>query len=210
VLAGCALALAAAGASAAFSGPVGRAGASGPTGTTGTSGATGATSPVKTVGCPAGIASAGVSSAQWVWSNYGKPSSSATSVSYSQSGGSGTWSSRTAKGTICSQDQGGGQPKRSIVLSVSGASTLSPGIHKLGLLGIGLTLSASVTKSGDQAVCPVGSTGTINLFASYYGTHKDKVTMSFAGTCAAWNETFAGSSLHVEISNHGAMIRPTG
>jgi len=48
----------------------------------------------------------------------------------------------------------------------------------------------------------------VTLFASYYGTHVDRASMSFADACAAWDESFASPSLHVLISNNGAMIRP--
>lgn len=186
--------------------------ATGSSGTTGSStgtGTTGTAPHVKPhlVSCPAGVASL-PAKAEWVWSAYGKPASSAGGVSYSQTGGNGTWSGGRAHGTICSQDQGGGKPKRSIVLKVLGASKLSPGITRGGLLGIGITLHVTVIKTGDPDVCPTDSTGTVNLFASYYSTHSDKASMSFAGTCAGWDESFSGSILHVEISNDGAMIRP--
>ena len=185
--------------------------ATGASGTTGTTGSTGATTPpvVKphVVACPAGVAAL-PPSAQWVWSAYGKPASSAGGVSYSQSGGNGSWAGGQAHGTVCSENQGGGEPKRSIVLKVSGASKLSPGITRGGLLGVGITLQATVSKSGDPAGCPTGSTGTVTLFASYYSTHSDRASLVFTGTCAGWNESFKGSILHVEISNHGAMIRP--
>lgn len=190
--------------------------ASGGTGTTGTS-TTGPPTPTglggptgvkpHVVACPAGVAAL-PAKAEWVWSNYGKPSTSAAKVSYSQSGGNGSWSGGTAQGTICSESQGGGKPKRSIVMKVSGPSKLSPGIRRAGLLGIGITLGVSVTRSGDPSVCPVGSTGTVTLFASYYATHVDRASMRFAPACAAWNESFASPSLHVLISNNGAMIRP--
>ena len=93
------------------------------------------------------------------------------------------WSRGAAQGTICSESQGGGEPKRSIVMKVSGPSKLSPGIRRSGLLGIGITLGVSVTQSGDPSGCPVGSTGTVTLFASYYETHVDKASMRFAGAC---------------------------
>jgi hypothetical protein len=194
--------LAAAGANALASGPTGGSGTTVPSGTTGP------TPTPKLIACPAGVASATVTTAQWIWSAYGRPASSATTVTYSQTVGSGTWDRGKAHGTICSQDQGGGEPKRSIVLKVSGPSKLSPGITKGGLLGIGLVYPVTVSATGDAAVCPVGSTGSITLFASYYGVHSDRASMRFAGTCAAWNETFSGSILHVKISNDGAMIRP--
>jgi hypothetical protein len=214
VLAGSLLALGAATAAA-----VGTTGDTGSTGSTTGTGQTGTTAPsVKPhrVACPAQIASAAsasVTSAQWLWSAYGKPASSATQVSYSQTLGSGSWRARnggrgTAHGTICSQDQGGGEPKRSIVLKVSGASTLSPGITRGGLSGVGITLKDKVSKSGDPSVCPVGSTGKVTLFASYYSTHADLATLSFSGTCAAWDESFKGSILHVKLADSGAMIRP--
>jgi len=186
--------------------------ATGPSGTTGTSatspaGTTGPSATPHIVACPASVAAL-PASAQWVWSAYGQPSSSNSTVSYSQSGGNGTWAGGSAKGTICSEDQGGGQPKRSLVMKVSGPSKLSPGITRGGLLGIGITLGVSVSASGDPSVCPVGSTGTVTLFASYYSTHRDRASMVFNGSCSAWDESFSGHILHVEISNHGAMIRP--
>lgn len=206
---GLSVALAAAGAAVAGASTTGPSGTTGTSGNSGPSGTTGATSKPGLVGCPAGIASAStIGAVQWIWSAYGKPSSSGSSVSYSQSGGKGTWASGQATGTICSENQGGGEPKRSIVLSVSGASKLTAGAKQLGLTGVALSFPVTVSKSGDSAVCPVGATGTVSLFASYYSVHKDTVTMQFAGTCAAWNETFTGSILHVEISHNGAEIRP--
>jgi hypothetical protein len=205
--------LALASTSALATGSSGTTGASGPTAPTGTTGATvptgtsGPTVKPHIVACPAGVASL-PAKAEWVWSAYGKPSSSAGKVSYSQTGGNGTWSGGAAQGTICSENQGGGKPKRSIVLKVSGGSKLTPGLTRGGLLGVGITFGVTVSKSGDPDVCPVGSTGTVTLFASYYSTHSDKASMTFAGTCAGWNESFSGSILHVEISNNGAMIRP--
>jgi hypothetical protein len=178
-----------------------------PTGPTGTTGASGPKVKPHLVSCPAGVASL-PSSAQWVWSAFGKPASSGGGVSYSQSGGNGTWSGGSAHGTICSENQGGGKPKRSIVLKVSGASKLTPGLTRGGLLGIGITLQVTVSKSGDPDGCPVGSTGKVTLFASYYSTHSDRASIAFNGACTGWNESFSGSILHVEISNNGAMIRP--
>jgi hypothetical protein len=182
-------------------------GASGTTGTSGATGTTGATATPKVVACPAGIASATVGPDQWLWSAYGAPSSSSSSVTYSVSGGKGSWNNGKATGTICSRDQGGGSPTRSIVLKVSGNSKLTPDVTRSGLLGVAIVLPVTVTKSGDAAVCPVGATGTASLFASYYSVHHDKASLQFTGTCAAWDETFSGSILHVEISHNGAEIR---
>ncbi len=184
------------------------------TGASGTTGMTGLTVPTGTTGvtphvvaCPAGVAAL-PAKAEWVWSDYGKPSTSAAKVSYSQSGGNGSWSRGAAQGTICSESQGGGEPKRSIVMKVSGPSKLSPGIKRSGLLGIGIALGVSVIRSGDPSGCAGGSTGTVTLFASYYETHVDKASMRFAGACASWDESFRSPGLHVLISNNGAMIRP--
>ncbi len=182
-------------------------GTSGTSGTSGTTGTSGALATPKVVSCPAGIASAPVSPDQWIWSAYGAPSSSSSTVTYSVSGGKGSWNNGQATGTICSRDQGGSSPKRSVVLKVSGVSTLTPHATRIGLLGVALVLPVTVSKSGDPAVCPVGATGTVSLFASYYSVHHDKASMQFAGTCAAWDETFTGSILHVEISHYGAEIR---
>jgi len=189
------------------SGPSGTSGTTGSTGATATTGTTGATPKPSIVACPASVASSPIGAVQWLWSAYGKPNKSDATVSYTQTVGSGSWSNGSAKGTICSQDQGGGAPKRSIVLKVTGSSKLSPDTTQLGLVGIGLVLHVSVSASGDKAVCPVGSTGTVSLFASYYSVHEDHASMRFAGTCAAWDQTLSGSILHVKISHNGAMIR---
>jgi hypothetical protein len=177
--------------------------ATGPSGITGT---TGSTTKPRVVACPANAA-AGTGAVQWTWSAYGKPSASSSSVSYSQTTGAGTWNNAHAKGTICSQDQGGRSPKRSIVLKVSGTSKLTPNTTKLGLLGVAIVLPVAVSKSGDPAVCPIGSTGTVALFASYFSVHHDKATMTFTGSCAGWDQTFSGAVLHVEIARDGHEVK---
>jgi len=185
----------------------GASGASGASGSTASTGTTTATTPTpKVVTCPASVTAVS-GPIQWAWSAYGKPSSSGSNVSYSQTIGSGTWNNDKAKGTICSENQGGGEPKRSIVLSVSGSSTVTADVTKAGHPGVEIVLRASVSKSGDPAVCPVGATGRITLFASYFSVHDDEAVMRFSGTCAAWNAAFSGSILHVKISNNGAEIR---
>src|SRR5579871_3496667 len=91
----------------------------------------GATAPVS---CPAGVASAGP--VQWVFSQLGAPTPPSASLSWSWTRGNGVWNAGRATGTICSEDKGGGSPTRHLVLTVAGASTLSPHITKLGLLGV--------------------------------------------------------------------------
>ena len=181
-------------------------GASGTTGTSGATGTTGATATPKVVACPAGIASATVGPDQWLWSAYGAPSSSSSSVTYSVSGGKGSWNNGKATGTICSRDQGGGSPTRSIVLKVSGNSKLTPDVTRSGLLGVAIVLPVAVTKSGDPAVCPVGATGTASLFASYYSTHHDSLVAHFKSACSDHDLTFTGTDFHVEISRNGAQV----
>jgi hypothetical protein len=197
--------LAGAAANALASGTTGSSGPTGSSGSTGSSSPTSAPAKPKLIKCSAGAASGGTD--QWLWSAYGKPSSSSSTVSYSQTSGGGSWTGGHAKGTICSQDQGGGEPKRSIALLVSGSSRLTANTKQLGLLGVAIVLHVTVSKSGDPAVCPVGATGTVSLFASYYGVHRDKASLAFSGTCAAWDQTFTASILHVEISHDGAEIR---
>jgi hypothetical protein len=157
--------------------------------------------------CPSGVASA-ASTVQWVWSALGAPSSGDPSVTSSRTRGNGTWNNGRAHGTICSQAKGGGSATRNIVLTVGGASKLSPNITKLGLPGIGLVLPVTVSASDDSA-CPDGTTGSVTLFASYHAVHKDKAVLAFAAACSTHDDTFTGSILHVEIARDGHQVTST-
>jgi hypothetical protein len=154
--------------------------------------------------CPASVASS-AGPVQWVFSELGAPTPSRATVNWSWTRGSGSWSSGRASGTICSEDKGGGLPARNLVLKVSGSSTLSPMITKLGLPGVGIVLPLTVTAS-DDASCPRGTPGSVTLFASYYSVHRDSVVLHFAGACASHDHSFGGSIVHVEIARNGRQV----
>jgi hypothetical protein len=156
------------------------------------------------VRCPASVASS-AGPVQWLFSELGAPRSSSATVNWSWTRGGGSWSSGRASGTICSDDRGGGLPTRHLVLRVSGSSTLSPMITKLGLLGVGIVLAVSVSAS-DDAACPRGTPGSVTLFASYYSVHRDSVAMHFASACASHDHSFVGTIVHVEIARNGHQV----
>lgn len=162
--------------------------------------------------CPAAATAPPPSSAtavQWQFSEVGSPTPPSATVSSSWTRGSGSWSAGHASGAICSGDSGGGARGRNLVLSVSRASTLSPHITRLGLLGVGLTLRVSVSASDDPA-CPSGTAGSVTLFASYYSVHRDTIALHFAAACADHDHTFAGAIVHVLIARDGHQVNSAG
>ena len=123
--------------------------------------------------------------------------------------GQGSWSSGRASGTICTEDKGGGLPTRNLVLRVSGSSTLSPKITKLGLPGVGIVLPVTVSAT-DDAACPRGTPGSVTLFASYYSVHRDSIVMHFASACSSHDHSFTGTIVHVEIARNGHQVNTAG
>jgi hypothetical protein len=148
---------------------------------------------------------------QWAFTGQGAPSTSKAGVTLSWFRGNGTWNGGSAHGTIYADDSGGGNPKSRITLRVSGASVLSPGITRYGYKGVGIALRVTVTKT-DDATCAKGATGTISLFASYYGAHYDHMAAHFVAACSDHNLTFvsppsqATPLLRLEIQRNGAQV----
>ena len=140
---------------------------------------------------------------QWIFSALGAPAAPGGGTTWSWTRGQGSWSAGSATGTICSEDKGGG--RRDVVLSASGASTLSPQIKRLGMLGVGIVIGVRV-RASDDARCAVGTRGTITLFATYYSTHVDTIAMHFAAACADHDHRFSGPIVHVEIDRGGHQV----
>jgi hypothetical protein len=162
----------------------------------------GATAKVK---CPI-KASAASTPVEWAFTESGPPSGPHRGIASSYTHGRGRWQAGRASGTVCHADLlSGGRGSHNLVLAMAGASTLSPRVTRGGLLGVELALKVKVAASDDTA-CPVGSSGTVTLFASYFSVHRDSMQMRFAGGCADHNHTFAGSSLHVLITRKGAQV----
>jgi hypothetical protein len=155
------------------------------------------------VTCPTSSDTGGT--VQWAFSVIGPPTPPTPAGYKSWTRGEGNWTRGTATGAVCVSDSGGGLPARSLVLAPAGGSTITPHITELGLLGVGLVLPVRVASSNDTA-CPKGSIGDVKLFASYYGTHKDRITTHFAGGCAGHNHTFTGSGVRVLIAHDGAQV----
>jgi hypothetical protein len=162
--------------------------------------------------CPASASAASAPSTlgpvQWAFSVIGAPTAGASGVTSSWTRGNGTWDGGIAAGTICSEDKGGGAPRRDLVLKVSGTSTLIPKTTRLGLLGVALVLPVTVTASDDTA-CPKATRGTVSLFASYFSTHRDTIALHFTGACASHDHTFTGAIVKVLITRNGAQVNST-
>jgi hypothetical protein len=143
---------------------------------------------------------------QWGFHETGAPSAgNSTGVSSSYTHGRGNWTSGRATGTACSQDSGGGQPTRNLVLAVVGPAKLKPRVNRLHHPGVALALRVRVSASDDPA-CTVGTTGTLTLFASYFATHVDSVELRFGAACSGHDYTFTGSGVVVLIARHGAQV----
>jgi hypothetical protein len=154
--------------------------------------------------CPLKPGSPSGGDVQWAFSETGPPAGSHRGIS-SYTHGRGNWTSGRATGKACSQDSRTTGPPDNIVLAVAGNATLSPGIMELGLPGVGLTLSVTVSGSDDPA-CAAGTHGTVTLLASYYSTHSDSLALHFGHACADHNHRYTGSKLHVLITRHGAQV----
>lgn len=119
--------------------------------------------------------------------------------------GRGSWAGGRGTGTICKQDTLAGGRPRDLVLAVRGQARLSPGTSRLGKRGVRLQLSVSVQSSNDPA-CPIGTPGTIGLFASYYSVHQDAISVSFSGGCTDFGYGYAGTALRVAIARNGRQV----
>ncbi len=155
------------------------------------------------VTCPA-PASTPAGAVQWIFSALGAPSVPTGGTSWSWTRGQGSWSAGRASGAVCGEDRGGGR-RRDVLLAASGASTLSPQVKRGGLLGVAIVIGLRV-RSSDDPGCPVGTRGTISLFASYYSTHVDTIVMRFATACADHDHRFSGQIVHVEIDRGGHQV----
>ncbi len=157
------------------------------------------------VKCPI-KASSSSTPVEWAFTKSAAPSGAHKGIASSYTHGKGRWQGGKATGTVCHSDSlTGGKGSQNLVLAMAGASKLSPHVKRLGLLGVELALKVKVSASDDSA-CPVGTSGTVSMFASYYSTHKDSLALSFTGACADHNHRYGGSSLHVLITRKGAQV----
>jgi hypothetical protein len=177
-------------------------------GALGSSAAVAAAAREASVKCPGAASSApaaSTTSVVWEFSELGPPTPAGVSVTSSWTRGAGIWSSGEARGTICSNDTVTGMASRDLVLTVSGASELSPQITRLGMLGVAIALPVSVSASNDAA-CARGTPGTLTLFASYYGVHRASIVLHFASACADHDHTFTGAAVRVLIARDGRQV----
>lgn len=158
------------------------------------------------VKCPIKASGSSAAPVQWAFTESAPPSGAHKGISSSYTHGRGRWQSGKATGTVCHEDAlTAGKGSHDLVLSVAGAAKLSPHVKRLGLLGVELALKVKITASDDTS-CPIGSAGIVTLFASYYGTHKDTLALSFQGGCEDHDHRYGGGSLHVLITRGGAQV----
>lgn len=157
------------------------------------------------VRCPIKASSAS-SPVEWAFTESAPPSGARKGIVSSYTHGKGRWQSGKASGTVCHEDSlAGGKGSENLVLATAGGSKLSPRVTRLGLLGVELALKVKVSASDDSA-CPVGTSGTVTLFASYFAVHKDSLALSFNGACADHDHRYGGGTLHVLITRKGAQV----
>jgi hypothetical protein len=156
--------------------------------------------------CPIGAGSPSGGSVQWAFTESAPPSGSHPGITSSYTHGRGNWSGGHASGVACHEDSlTGGHGSRELVLKITGAARLSPGITRMGLRGVALELKGTVSASNDPE-CATGTHGTVTLFASYYSVHRDSLQLRFAGGCADHDHTYTGSQLHVLLTRNGAQV----
>jgi hypothetical protein len=155
--------------------------------------------------CPLEASAQAPSGEAWAFTQTGPPSTPHPGVNSSYTHGRGTWADGRGTGTICNEDSTAAHASHNLVLTVAGASHISPRITRLGHLGVGLVLKVTVSASDDQT-CPSGTRGTVTLFASYFQEHHDSVQLHFTGGCSAYDYTYTGSGLHVLIADDGRQV----
>jgi hypothetical protein len=155
--------------------------------------------------CPLKASSVSPSGEAWAFTQTGPPSTPHLGITSSYTHGRGDWTNGHGSGTICTEDSVTAHPAHELVLAVAGSSRISPRITRMGRLGVGLALKVTVSASDDQT-CPLGTRGTVTLFASYYQEHHDSLQLRFSGGCSSYDYTYTGSQLHVLIADDGHQV----
>jgi hypothetical protein len=104
--------------------------------------------------------------------------------------GRGSYTPAASGGTVCQQ-----RANADLVLSVQGQAQLARGVVVGRVTGAQLKLHVRVSAS-DLPSCRVRTRGTLTLFSSYNGAHRDSVRLALP---ACLTETLHGSNVHVSI-----------
>ena len=109
--------------------------------------------------------------------------------------GRGSLNGHSAGGAICQVDRVAGSPDRQIVLSI-GRSAVTPhhAVSVGGALGNRIVLPVRVASSTDSR-CKVGTLGTVTLFATYNGVHRDTARLRFGKACSSHDHAYKGSAV---------------
>jgi hypothetical protein len=141
----------------------------------------------------------------WAFHDTAAPSSPHAGINSSYVHGRGNWGGGHGSGTICLQVSSSGGASHELVIIVEGSARVHPGVTRLEHRGVQLALHMNVAASDDPS-CPVGSTGSVTLFASYYEQHRDSLQLRFGSRCATYADTFAGPRLSALIADNGHQV----
>ena len=128
----------------------------------------------------------------------GHPITGATGT-YARGHGYANLSARTAKGNICQVNRARHKPDREIILTVGPRFIYSSHYAvKWGVPGNIIQLNVRVRHSTDPK-CRVGTPGTVTIFASYNGVHRDSVQFSFPAACARHRRLYTGRDVVTNV-----------
>jgi hypothetical protein len=104
-------------------------------------------------------------------------------------------SARTASGVMCEVNTAGA----GILLSI-GHRLIYSSHHAVmfGVPGNILKTHVRVKRTTDRS-CPAGTIGTLTVFASYNGVHKDSVQLSFPAACRSHRDRYTGRSVTTNV-----------
>jgi hypothetical protein len=112
--------------------------------------------------------------------------------------GRGSFSSGHAKGSLCEQSSSRARASTQLVLGAGPRGSLARGITRAGVLGAELVLALTVTQRNAPG-CPKATRGSLTLFSSYNGVHRDSVKLHLGGGCAGFSHSFSGAGVRVSL-----------
>jgi len=161
-----------------------------------------------TLACPLRPTSSIPSGQAWAFTVNTRASGSGDSAYSTYAHGRGTWGSASGGGTICRTDTPLRGVPRALVLAAAGGSHVNPGVIRQGRLGVALVLRVTVTAS-DFPGCTEGARGTVSIFASYYQSHHDIVTLRLGAPCAGLAATYHGPGTVALVARDGREVSPS-
>jgi hypothetical protein len=118
---------------------------------------------------------------------------------YARGHGHANLSTHTANGVICQVNRPRHKRDREIILSIGRHFNYSSHYAvKWGVPGNIIQLNVNVKHSWDPK-CRVGTHGTVTIFASYNGVHRDSVKFWFRAPCATHRRLYTGPDVVTNV-----------